>query len=86
MINDLLVMCVTNREKRAGPRSETMKANQLWGEVLDNAADREQMGEVVNGKFPSAGAVAALWQQTRWKALEILFMGRQNLRYSHTRL
>lgn len=42
MINDLLVMS-RNQAKNALV-SETVKANQLWNEVLDNAAfEAEQM-------------------------------------------
>ncbi len=51
MINDLLVMS-RNQQKNALV-SETLKANQLWGEVLDNAAfEAEQMGKSLTVNFP----------------------------------
>jgi len=51
MINDLLVMS-RNQQKNALV-SETVKANQLWGEVLDNAAfEAEQMGKSLTVNFP----------------------------------
>lgn len=44
MINDLLVM--SRNQAKTALVSETVKANQLWGEVLDNAAfEAEQMGK-----------------------------------------
>lgn len=50
MINDLLVMS-RNQQKNALV-SETLKANQLWGEVLDNAAfEAEQMGKSFSVNF-----------------------------------
>ena len=58
MINDLLVMS-RNQQKNALV-SETVKANHLWHEVLDNAAfEAEQMGKIVHRQLP-AGPVAAL--------------------------
>ena len=51
MINDLLVMS-RNQQKNALV-SETIKANQLWSEVLDNAAfEAEQMGNSLTVNFP----------------------------------
>lgn len=51
MINDLLVMS-RNQQKNALV-SETIKANQLWSEVLDNAAfEAEQMGKSLTVNFP----------------------------------
>lgn len=50
MINDLLVMS-RNQQKNALV-SETIKANQLWSEVLDNAAfEAEQMGKSLTVNF-----------------------------------
>ncbi|SUH18661.1 two-component sensor kinase protein [Salmonella enterica subsp. enterica] len=83
MINDLLVMS-RNQQKNALV-SETMKANQLWGEVLDNAAfEAEQMGKslTVNyppGPWPLYGNPNALES-----ALENIV--RNALRYSHTKI
>ncbi len=58
MINDLLVMS-RNQQKNALV-SETVKANHLWHEVLDNAAfEAEQMGKSFTVNFP-AGAMAAV--------------------------
>ncbi|MGR5723174.1 envelope stress sensor histidine kinase CpxA, partial [Escherichia coli] len=51
MINDLVVMS-RNQQKNALV-SETIKANQLWSDVLDNAAfEAEQMGQSLTGNFP----------------------------------
>lgn len=51
MINDLLVMS-RNQAKNALV-SETVKANQLWNEVLDNAAfEAEQMGKSFTVEYP----------------------------------
>jgi two-component system sensor histidine kinase CpxA len=51
MINDLLVMS-RNQQKNALV-SETVKANHLWHEVLDNAAfEAEQMGKSFTVNFP----------------------------------
>ncbi len=61
-----------------------MKANQLWGEVLDNAAfEAEQMGKSLT--VLSAVAVAALWltQNAGKRALENIV--RNALRYIHIR-
>ncbi len=63
MINDLLVMS-RNQQKNALV-SETIKANQLWSEVLDNAAfEAEQMGKSLTVNFP-LWAVAAVRQSER---------------------
>lgn len=75
MINDLLVMS-RNQQKNALV-SETMKANQLWGEVLDNAAfEAEQMGKSLTVNYPP-GRGRSMAIQTRWKARwKILFVMR----------
>lgn len=45
-----------------------MKANQLWGEVLDNAAfEAEQMGKSLTVNYPP-GRGRSMATQTRWKA------------------
>ncbi len=65
MINDLLVMS-RNQQKNALV-SETIKANQLWGEVLDNAAfEAEQMGKSLTVNFRCRrGRCTAI--RTPWK-------------------
>ncbi len=51
MINDLLVM--SRNQAKTALVSETVKANQLWGEVLDNAAfEAEQMGKSFTVEYP----------------------------------
>ncbi|EPK0114748.1 envelope stress sensor histidine kinase CpxA [Klebsiella pneumoniae] len=83
MINDLLVMS-RNQAKNALV-SETVKANQLWNEVLDNAAfEAEQMGksftvEYPPGPWPLYGNPNALES-----VLENIV--RNALRYSHTKI
>ena len=83
MINDLLVMSRTQAKNALV--SETVKANQLWGEVLDNAAfEAEQMGksftvEYPPGPWPLYGNPNALES-----ALENIV--RNALRYSHTKI
>ncbi len=74
MINDLLVM-LRNQQKNALV-SETIKANQLWSEVLDNAAfEAEQMGKLLTVNFPP-GPLAAVRQperpEVRWKTLFVM--------------
>lgn len=74
MINDLLVMS-RNQQKNALV-SETIKANQLWSEVLDNAAfEAEQMGKSLtvnfpHGPWPLYGNPNA--QKVRWKTLFVM--------------
>ncbi len=66
MINDLLVMS-RNQQKNALV-SETVKANHLWHEVLDNAAfEAEQMGKSFTVNFPPARGRCTV-TPTRWKA------------------
>ena len=83
MINDLLVM--SRNQAKTALVSETVKANQLWGEVLDNAAfEAEQMGksftvEYPPGPWPLYGNPNALES-----ALENIV--RNALRYSHTKI
>lgn len=71
MINDLLVMS-RNQQKNALV-SETVKANQLWGEVLDNAAfEAEQMGKSLTVNFPPVRGRCTVTQmrwKVRWKTL-----------------
>ncbi len=83
MINDLLVM---SRNQAKTPWSaRRCKANQLWNEVLDNAAfEAEQMGksftvEYPPGPWPLYGNPNALES-----ALENIV--RNALRYSHTKI
>ena len=83
MINDMLVM--SRNQQKSALVSETLKANQLWGEVLDNAAfEAEQMGKTFNvdyppGPWPLYGNPNALES-----ALENIV--RNALRYSHTKI
>ncbi len=83
MINDLLVM--SRNQANNALVSETVKANQLWGEVLDNAAfEAEQVGksftvEYPPGPWPLYGNPNALES-----ALENIV--RNALRYSHTKI
>jgi two-component system sensor histidine kinase CpxA len=66
MINDLLVMS-RNQQKNALV-SETVKANHLWHEVLDNAAfEAEQMGKSFTVNFPPGHGRCTV-TPTRWKA------------------
>jgi two-component system sensor histidine kinase CpxA len=66
MINDLLVMS-RNQQKNALV-SETVKANQLWHEVLDNAAfEAEQMGKSFTVNFRRARGRCTVTPM-RWKA------------------
>ena len=66
MINDLLVMS-RNQAKNALV-SETVKANQLWNEVLDNAAfEAEQMGKSFTVEYPP-GHGRCTATPMRWKA------------------
>lgn len=74
MINDLLVMS-RNQQKNALV-SETIKANQLWSEVLDNAAfEAEQMGKSLTVNFPH-GPWPLYGNRTprkvRWKTLFVM--------------
>ncbi|BDH44025.1 two-component sensor histidine kinase [Salmonella enterica subsp. enterica serovar Choleraesuis] len=51
MINDLLVM--SRSQQKAALVSEHLKANQLWGEVLDNAVfEAEQKGKALEITYP----------------------------------
>ncbi len=81
MINDLLVMS-RNQQKNALV-SETMKANQLWGEVLDNAALTEQMGKSLTVNYPR-GPWPLYSSKRAGSALENIV--RNALRYSHTKV
>jgi two-component system sensor histidine kinase CpxA len=82
MINDLLVMS-RNQQKNALV-SETVKANQLWHEVLDNAAfEAEQMGKSFTVNFRRARGRCTV-TPTLESALENIV--RNALRYSHTKI
>lgn len=74
MINDLLVMS-RNQQKNALV-SETIKANQLWNEVLDNAAfEAEQMGKSFTVNFPRGRGRCTATQmprKVRWKTLFVM--------------
>lgn len=83
MINDLLVMS-RNQQKNALV-SETVKANHLWGDVLDNAAfEAEQMGKSFTVNFPPWPWPLYGNPNTLESALENIV--RNALRYSHTRI
>ena len=83
MINDLLVMS-RNQQKNALV-SETMKANHLWGEVLDNAAfEAEQMGKSLTVNFPPGPWPLYGNPNALESALENIV--RNALRYSHTKI
>lgn len=83
MINDLLVMS-RNQQKNALV-SETLKANQLWGEVLDNAAfEAEQMGKSFTVNFPPGPWPLYGNPNALESALENIV--RNALRYSHTKI
>lgn len=80
MINDLLVM--SRNQQNNALKSETLKANKLWGEMLDNAAfEAENIGKSLRvpyppGSWPLYGNASALES-----ALENVV--RNALRYSH---
>ena len=83
MINDLLVMS-RNQQKNALV-SETVKANQLWNEVLDNAAfEAEQMGKSLTVNFPPGPWPLYGNPNALESALENIV--RNALRYSHTKI
>lgn len=83
MINDLLVMS-RNQQKNALV-SETIKANQLWSEVLDNAAfEAEQMGKSLTVNFPHGPWPLYGNPNALESALENIV--RNALRYSHTKI
>lgn len=82
MINDLLVMS-RNQQKNALV-SETIKANQLWSEVLDNAAfEAEQMGKSLTVNFRTGRGRCTAIERLE-SALENIV--RNALRYSHTKI
>ena len=65
--------------------SETVKANQLWGEVLDNAAfEAEQMGKSLTVNFPPGPWPLYGNPNALESALENIV--RNALRYSHTKI
>jgi two-component system sensor histidine kinase CpxA len=83
MINDLLVMS-RNQQKNA-LASETMKANQIWSEVLDNAAfEAEQMGKSLEVTYPPGPWLMYGNPNSLESALENIV--RNALRYSHTKI
>ncbi|HDS4674501.1 envelope stress sensor histidine kinase CpxA [Enterobacter roggenkampii] len=83
MINDLLVMS-RNQQKNALV-SETVKANHLWHEVLDNAAfEAEQMGKSFTVNFPPGPWPLYGNPNALESALENIV--RNALRYSHTKI
>lgn len=83
MINDLLVMS-RNQQKNALV-SETIKANQLWSEVLDNAAfEAEQMGKSLTVNFPHGPWPLYGNPNALESALENIV--RNALRYSNTKI
>ncbi len=65
--------------------SETIKANQLWSEVLDNAAfEAEQMGKSLTVNFPPGPWPLYGNPNALESALENIV--RNALRYSHTKI
>ena len=83
MINDLLVM--SRNQQNNALVSETVKANQLWGEVLDNAAfEAEQMGKSLTVNFPPGPWPLYGNPNALESALENIV--RNALRYSHTKI
>jgi len=83
MINDLLVMS-RNQQKNALV-SETIKANQIWTEMLDNAAfEAEQMGKSLEITYPPGAWLMYGNPNALESALENIV--RNALRYSHTKI
>lgn len=83
MINDLLVM--SREQQKTALVSETLKANQLWGEVLDNAAfEAEQKGKTLEITYPPGPWLLYGNPYSLESALENIV--RNALRYSHTQI
>ena len=83
MINDLLVMS-RNQQKNALV-SETLKANQLWSEMLDNAAfEAEQRGKKLEITYPPGPWLLYGNRSALESALENIV--RNALRYSHSQI
>ncbi|MDF7679492.1 envelope stress sensor histidine kinase CpxA [Enterobacteriaceae bacterium ESL0689] len=83
MINDLLVM--SRNQASSALMSKTIKASQLWEEVLDNAAfEAEQVGKLFTVAYPPAPWPLYGNANTLESALENII--RNALRYSHNRI
>lgn len=83
MINDLLVM--SREQQKTALVSETLKANQLWGEMLDNAAfEAEQKGKSLKITYPPGPWLLYGNPYSLESALENIV--RNALRYSHTEI
>ncbi len=83
MINDLLVM--SRNQQKTALLSETLKANQLWGDMLDNAAfEAEQNGKTLEITYPPGPWLLYGNPNGLESALENIV--RNALRYSHTRI
>lgn len=83
MINDLLVM--SRNQQQNALVSETIKANQIWSEMLDNAAfEAEQMGKSLEVTYPPGPWLMYGNPNALESALENIV--RNALRYSHTKI
>lgn len=83
MINDLLVMSRTQQKNALV--SETLKANKLWSEMLDNASfEAEQKGKTLTITYPPGPWPLYGNRNSLESALENIV--RNALRYSHTRI
>jgi len=83
MINDLLVM--SRSQQQNALVSETIKANHIWSEMLDNAAfEAEQMGKSLEVTYPPGPWLMYGNPNALESALENIV--RNALRYSHTKI
>lgn len=83
MINDLLVM--SRNQQQNALVSETIKANQIWSEMLDNAAfEAEQMGKSLEVTYPPGPWLMYGNPHALESALENIV--RNALRYSHNKI
>lgn len=83
MINDLLVM--SRNQQQNALVSETLKANQIWSDMLDNAAfEAEQMGKSLEITYPPGPWLMYGNPHALESALENIV--RNALRYSHTKI
>ncbi|MBS0849737.1 envelope stress sensor histidine kinase CpxA [Citrobacter sp. JGM124] len=83
MINDLLVM--SRNQQQNALVSETFKANQIWSEMLDNAAfEAEQMGKSLEVTYPPGPWLMHGNPNALDSALENIV--RNALRYSHNKI
>ena len=83
MINDLLVM--SRNQQQNALVSETLKANQIWSDMLDNAAfEAEQMGKSLEITYPPGPWLMYGNPHALESALENIV--RNALRYSHSKI